>query len=258
MANKNIAILDYDGYICKSYYATVSRVGTPDIDEAMKLLMELDAAAINKATEYFEGEEFKIIRAISGHTFKKDIYPTYKLHRKKDEDLGYFREYVKSEMQDILLMVPFLEADDVIVSVAMTAGFNTIVFSDDKDLRYYCNIHCKINLNEQIEVKDYFKERLEQYLIGDSEDNVTGIPKVGEATARKILSKSGYSLENIIKAYKEKGQTIDDCAKNMILIMPIRIPINSDLSVDIEAAYNAMLTDIEVMSDQIKEIYANE
>ena len=255
--NTNVAVLDYDGYICKAFFATLAKDENAGIDEMMEILMSLEKSAEEKAESFFNGEEFKIIRAVSGHTFKKDIYPSYKLSRKKNEQLGYFREYVKDELSEIITCIPFLEADDIIVSIASCVGIKSLVFSDDKDLKYYCYNHCKINITENIESKDYFKERLEQFLVGDREDNVTGIPKVGEVTARKILEANSYTLESIIRAYRDKEIDIDECAKNLILITPIMIPVEDDFTFNSEKAYRAMLADIEVMTDKIKEVYIN-
>lgn len=92
---------------------------------------------------------------ISGHTYKKDIYPSYKANRKKDPLLGEFREFVKLYYGNELIKDD-VEADDLIVAdyEDYDRNFNPVVFSDDKDLRYYCKRYCKINLSEEVVEQD--------------------------------------------------------------------------------------------------------
>lgn len=194
-------LLDYDGYICKSYYASTSR-GEGDIEQIEKVLDDLTTNAISKIAQLDNDFDIKLV--ISGHTYKKDIYPSYKSKRTKNEYLGVFRDYIKETRKNELTCVPQLEADDVLVmmykELSQKKDTGVIVFSDDKDLRYYCPDYCKINITEQIDYQqDYYNKQLEQMLIGDKEDNIQGINKVGEKTAEKLLKNNGYSLESVIK-----------------------------------------------------------
>ena len=125
----DVALLDFDGYICKAYYATISK-GSTDFDEMLALLEELVESAKSKV------EKDAIIKYyISGHTYKKDIYPSYKANRKKDPLLGEFREFVKLYYGNELIKDD-VEADDLIVAdyEEYDRNFNPVVFSDDKDL----------------------------------------------------------------------------------------------------------------------------
>lgn len=217
----DIALLDFDGYICKAYYATISK-GSTDFDEMLALLEELVESAKSKI------EENAMIKYyISGHTYKKDIYPSYKANRKKDPLLGEFREFIKLYYGD-KLNKDNVEADDLIVmdyEVYDKNGYTPVVFSDDKDLRYYCKRYCKINLTEEIveqDEKDMEQHRIIQFLTGDNEDNVQGIYGIGEKKAVIGLNKlGGITIENVIRFYKNTGISIDECLKNLILISPL-------------------------------------
>ena len=178
----DVALLDFDGYICKAYYATISK-GSTDFDEMLAVLEELVESAKSKV------EKDDIIKYyISGHTYKKDIYPSYKAHRKKDPLLGEFREFVEL-YYGYELIKDDIEADDLIVAVYEAYnkdGFNPVVFSDDKDLRYYCRAYCKINLSEEIveqDEKEMEQYRIIQFLTGDKEDNDQGVYGIGEKKA---------------------------------------------------------------------------
>ena len=249
-----IGLLDFDGYICKAFYASVAR-GEDDFEEMVKILDDLTRAALDKLKDTFGSGE--LIKVISGHTYKKDVYPSYKSKRKRNDDLGAFREYVKLTYDD-LVVVPNLEADDVITMMADNLG-RCIVFSDDKDLRYYHPQYCKININEKIEREiDHKKKQLIQLLVGDKEDSIAGIPKVGEKTAEKFLAMYGWNVDSVIEIYKDKRITIDECLKNLLLISPIRKEnvIDYKYGLDDSTTLNNILGHIRYWNEKVTEIYS--
>lgn len=248
-----IGLLDFDGYICKAFYASVAR-GEDGFEEMIKVLEDLTQAALEKLEDTFGSGE--LIKVISGHTYKKDVYPSYKSKRKRNDDLGVFREYVKLTYDD-LVVVPNLEADDVIIMMADNLG-KCIVFSDDKDLRYYHPQHCKININEKIEREtDHKKKQLIQLLVGDKEDNIAGVPKVGEKTAEKLLDMYGWNVDSVIEIYKDKQITIDECLKNLLLISPIRKEnvIDYKYGLDDSTTLNNILGHFRYWNEKVTEIY---
>lgn len=221
---KTYALLDYDGYICKAYYAGLKE------DKQEKVLADLEESAIVRTMEYFnvERDEVEVIKVISGHTFKKDIYPSYKLTRKKDENLGKFRDYIKDKYKDKLIKVSNLEADDVLILLHKhlnTEHINSIVFSDDKDLHYYSFRYCKLNTDKEV-TENSLEAILNVYaqmLAGDSEDNIKGIPRMGMKTALKYIQDNMQSdlLKTVIKCYRDKGIDIDNCLRDILLVMPV-------------------------------------
>jgi len=222
------AILDFDGYICKAYYAAKAE-GEDDFEQIDEILNWLVNAAYNKAFKFF-GQEPRVLEVISGHTIKKDIYPSYKLTRKRDEYLGLYREHCKHTRP--LTKVSQLEADDVCLSIdeyfnsePTKSALNTILFSDDKDLKNYVKgYYCKINVNEEIERPCLYAEApYAQMIAGDSEDNVKGIPNIGMKKAYKYLDETNYDMECVVLKYISAGIDIDECLKNIALVKPIII-----------------------------------
>ena len=249
----DIALLDFDGYICKAYYATISK-GSTDFDEMLALLEELVKSAKSKIDEDADVNYY-----ISGHTYKKDIYPSYKANRKKDPLLGEFREFVKLYYEDKIIK-DNVEADDLIV---MDYEFyskvrNPVVFSDDKDLRYYCKRYCKINLTEEIveqDEKEMEQHRIIQFLTGDKEDNVQGVYGIGEKKAVIELNKlGGITIENVIRVYRNTGISIDECLKNLILISPLYSEFIENYYYDEDPLYNIVGL-FKYWSKKVKEIY---
>jgi len=126
---------------------------------------------------------------------------------------------VLAAMRVPILMIPAEEADDILGSVAMRAAaeeYRVILVSGDKDLFQL--------VGEQIVVRDTMKERTwgpaevqERYgispgqfpdllaLMGDSVDNIPGVPGVGEKTARDLLQRFG-TLEGALQRSAEAGR----------------------------------------------------
>lgn len=250
----DIALLDFDGYICKAYYATISK-GSTDFDEMLALLEELVESVKSKIEENADINYY-----ISGHTYKKDIYPSYKANRKKDSLLGEFREFVKLYYEDKIIKAN-VEADDLIVMdyEFYSKARNPVVFSDDKDLRYYCKTYCKINLSEEIveqDEKEMEQHRIIQFLTGDREDNVQGVYGIGEKKALIELNKlGGITIENVIRVYKNKGISIDECLKNLILISPLYSKFIEGYYYDDEDTLDNIIGLFKYWSKKVKEIY---
>lgn len=224
------ALLDYDGFICKAFYAATKNSET-DIEQAFEILDNLTNTAIDKANKYFN-TECRVLKFTSAHTFKKDIYPDYKAKRTKNELLGYFRDVIISEYNCIRKLG--LEADDLICShIYNGIREDSLVFSDDKDMVDFSQYLCGINLTEepiQLTYKDRIKAQSIHYLKGDKEDNITGIPNVGQAKAEKIYEKIINSSidcwHSIINEYKEYDVSLSNCIKNLYLLAPVWVKKN--------------------------------
>ena len=248
----DVALLDFDGYICKAYYATISK-GSTDFDEMLALLEELVESAKSKV------EKDAIIKYyISGHTYKKDIYPSYKANRKKDPLLGEFREFVKLYYGYKLIKEKKKKKKKIEADYEdYDRNFNQVVFSDDKDLRYYCKRYCKINISEEIieqDEKEMEQHRIIQFLTGDKEDNIQGVYGIGEKKALIELNKlGGVTIENVIRVYKNKGISIDECLKNLILISPLHSKVVENYCYD--ELLNNIIGHFKYWNKKVKDIY---
>jgi len=150
-----------------------------------------------------------------GPTFRDALYPDYKGHRSPMPD--DLRAQIEPIHEVVRLMgwkvldVPGVEADDVIGTLAVMAarqGIEVIVSSGDKDLAQLVNsritiidtmngrrrdvagVEAEFGVPPQLMV-DY------QTLVGDTIDNVPGVPKVGPKTAAKWLQQYG-SLDAVV------------------------------------------------------------
>ena len=135
-------------------------------------------------------------------------------------------------------MIEGVEADDVIATLSRQAaklGIKTIVSTGDKDLAQM--VTDKINLintmsNTYLDptgVEEKYgvpPDRIIDYLtlMGDSADNVPGVPKVGPKTAVKWLKEYGSLDEIIANAEKIKGKV----GENLREFLP-QIPLSREL-----------------------------
>ncbi len=164
----------------------------------------------------FPSEYAACIFDAKGKTFRDDLYPAYKANRSAmPDDLRLQIEPIHEVVQLLgwnVLAVAGVEADDVIGTLATKAaaqGMRVIVSSGDKDLAQLVNEHITIIDTMSNRVRDVAGVTAEfgipphlmvdyQTLVGDTVDNVPGVPKVGPKTAVKWLLQYG-SLHSIIE-----------------------------------------------------------
>ena len=154
-------------------------------------------------------------------TFRHKQYAEYKATRKSmPEELRSQVPILKNLLELMRISVtacPGYEADDVIGTLAIAAqkqGINPVIVSGDRDLLQLATDTVRIRLPKtkagKTEVENYYAaDVLAKYgvspaayidvkaLMGDSSDNVPGVPGIGEVTATKIIAAYG-SLDNAI------------------------------------------------------------
>lgn len=161
-----------------------------------------------------------------GPTFRHEQYDDYKAGRAETpDDLRTQIPLMKKLLAEMGIAVcecPRFEADDILGTFARLAnesGVDALLVTGDRDALQLIgpNTHVLMpkKANETVEYDEALL--MEQYglvparmpdlkgLMGDSSDNLPGIPGVGEKTARKLLEKYG-TLENaLVHAADEKG-----------------------------------------------------
>lgn len=169
-------------------------------------------------------EYIVVVFDAKGKTFREELYTDYKAHRPTmPDDLQRQIEPLYAIVRSLglpLIIHPGVEADDVIGTLATEAiqqELPVLISTGDKDFAQL--VSDKITLvntmtNTRLDrqgVIDKFgvtPEQITDYLslIGDTVDNVPGIPNVGPKTAKKWLNQYG-NLESLIKNANEiKGK----------------------------------------------------
>jgi DNA polymerase I len=164
-----------------------------------------------------------VVFDLSEETFRTEMYPDYKAHRPDPPDdlrlqFGLIRDAVHAFDLPCLEQAGF-EADDLIatyVRQACEAGATSTIVSSDKDLMQLVNERVvmfdtmkdkKIGRAEVIEKFGVPPEKVieVQSLIGDSVDNVPGVPGIGVKTAAQLIGEYG-DLETLLKRASEIKQ----------------------------------------------------
>jgi DNA polymerase-1 len=159
-----------------------------------------------------------------GKTFRDDMYEQYKANRSSmpddlREQIAPLHEMIKA-MGLPFVMVEGVEADDVIGTYAAQATASqkhTVISTGDKDMAQLVTPFVTL-VNTMTEttmdaagVVEKFGVNPEQIvdylaLMGDTVDNIPGVPKVGPKTAAKWLNEYGSLDELIAKAEEVKGK----------------------------------------------------
>jgi DNA polymerase-1 len=164
-----------------------------------------------------------VVFDLSERTFRTEMYPDYKAHRPDPPDdlrpqFPLIREAVKAFDLPCLEQRGF-EADDLIatyVREACEAGATAMIVASDKDLMQLVRDGVimfdtmkdrKIGRPEVIEKFGVPPEKVieVQALIGDSTDNVPGVPGIGVKTAAQLIGEYG-DLETLLKRAGEIKQ----------------------------------------------------
>ncbi len=163
----------------------------------------------------YEPEHIAVVFDAKGKTFRDELYAEYKANRPPmPEELRGQIDYIHALVQAMglpMLVIEGVEADDVIATLARQAtahGLDTVISTGDKDMAQLVDAHVTLinTMNDSVldpaAVEEKFgvsPERIVDYLalIGDTVDNVPGVPKVGPKTAVKWLSQYG-SLDAIM------------------------------------------------------------
>ena len=173
-------------------------------------------ATVLKLLKDKKPEALAVVFDSRGPGRRHEIFPEYKANRgPMDEDLAAQQAPIREIIAALGLFSlekPGFEADDLIAVAARRfagEGRRVVIVSGDKD--FYQLLSDQITMYDPDPKKDSaltqeaFRERfgLEppafldmQALMGDSSDNIPGVPKVGEKTAQKLVARFG-SLDNI-------------------------------------------------------------
>ena len=170
---------------------------------------------LRKLINDYPTEYFTVVFDAPGKTFRNEIYDQYKAHRPPMPDdlrvqIEPLHQLIKA-MGLPLIMESGVEADDVLGALAQHAaqqGFKVIISTGDKDMAQLVteqiileNTMSNTRMDRQgvIDKFGVAPEQIIDYLalMGDTSDNIPGVPKVGPKTAAKWLEQY-QTLENLV------------------------------------------------------------
>ncbi len=274
----HVFLVDGSGYIFRAYHALPPLTRKSDGLQINAVLgfCNMLWKLLNEMKPEDKPTHLAVIFDKSEKTFRTEFYPQYKAHRPDiPADLipqfPLIREAVKAFDIPCLEQQGF-EADDLIATyarLACEAQATATIVSSDKDLMQLVN-DCvimydtmkdkKIGIPEVIEKFGVPPEKVieAQALIGDSSDNVPGVPGIGPKTAAQLLEEFG-DLETLLKRAGEikqdkRRQTLIDNAemarisKKLVTLdqhVPLEVPVE-ELAVH-EPDYKLLIAFLKAM-----------
>ena len=212
MTKHRLLLIDGSSYLYRAFHAMPDlRNGAGEPTGAIYGMVNM----LRRARSDIAADHIACIFDAKGKTFRDEMYDQYKANRSPmPEDLVKQIEPIHAMVRAMgwpILMVSGVEADDVIGTLATqasAAGWETIISTGDKDLAQLVNSSVSLintMTNERLDIAGVINkfgvppERIVDYLtiIGDTVDNVPGVPKAGPKTANKWLAEFG-DLDNLM------------------------------------------------------------
>ncbi|HEY5279551.1 MAG TPA: DNA polymerase I, partial [Pseudolabrys sp.] len=255
----HVFLVDGSGYIFRAYHAIRFEPRTPEGVHVNAVYGF--CAMLWKLLKEMKPEEKPTHLAVvfdkSEKTFRTTVYKEYKAHRPPPpEDLipqfPLIRDAVRAFEIPCVELAGY-EADDLIATytrIACDAGATATIVSSDKDMMQLVN-DCVVMYDTMKDVRIGIPQVFEKFgvgpdkvievqsLIGDSTDNVPGVPGIGPKTAAELINTYG-NLETVleraseIKQDKRRQSLIDNAeaarmSKKLVTLdsnVPLEVPID--------------------------------
>ena len=261
MAEK-IVLIDGHSILNRAFF------GLPDLTNSEGLHTNAIYGFLNIMLKLLDEEKPEYLTVafdVHAPTFRHQMYEEYKGTRKPMADelrqqVPVMKEVLRS-MGIRIIEQEGLEADDLLGTLSKrceSEGMDVTIISGDRDLLQLATDKVKIRIPKtkqgRTEVEDYYaadvKERYQvtplefidmKALMGDTSDNIPGVPGIGEKTAAKIITEY-HSIEN---AYQHAGELKPPRASKAIVeywdmaVMSKKLAaicVDASLDYDIESA----------------------
>ncbi len=256
MPDKNtsrpLVLVDGSSYLFRAFYALPASLTSPDGMQTNAIHGVLNM--LDKLRKDYNPDHMAVIFDAKGKTFRNDMFPDYKATRPPMPD--ELRDQIEPLHQIIeaqgypMIVMPGVEADDVIGTMSKLYDGDVIISTGDKDMAQLVDDQISLintmsnSFDDRQGVIDKYgvpPERIRDYLalMGDKVDNIPGVPKVGPKTAVKWLSEYG-SLETIMQNADKFGGKIGENLRESLAFLPLSyelVTIKCDLELDVSPEY---------------------
>lgn len=260
-----LLLIDGSSYLYRAFHA-IRELSAPDGTPSNALFGFVNM--LKKLRETTPADYIACVFDAKGKTFRDDIYPEYKAQRPPMPD--ELRVQIEPIHQAVaafglkILMVDGVEADDVIGTLARVAseqGIETILSTGDKDMAQLVNQHVRIENSMSGEVLDEagvfekFGVRPDQIvdyltLVGDTVDNVPGVPKCGPKTAAKWLGEFGTLDALVEQADTVKGVVGQNLRDSLAWLPTAKTLVTIKCDVDLQRELPAGIADLAPLSEE--------
>jgi DNA polymerase-1 len=212
MSTEPLILVDGSSYFFRAYHALPPLINSRGLPTGAILGV---VNMVRRLIKDYHPKNMAVIFDVAGKTFREEWYPEYKAHRPSmPEDLKQQFEPLCRLLKLMgipVILIPGVEADDVIGTLTAEAVRNNIsvlISTSDKDMAQLVGPKVKLintmsnQLLDEAAVFVKFGVKPTQIidyltLVGDSSDNIPGVPQCGPKTAAKWLQEY-QSLENIV------------------------------------------------------------
>jgi len=220
-ASRTLCLVDGTALAYRSHYAFIRRPLTNSRGENVSAVYGFTSSLL-KILEDFSPDLVAVVFDTPEPTFRHEAYEEYKATREAPPDelieqLPVIHD-VAAALGIPIVELPGYEADDVIGTYARRAarvGTRCVIVSNDKDFFQLVGDHVVVfdpGKNEEYDaagVEEFFGVPPEQVtnvlgLMGDSSDNIPGVPGIGKKTALALIQEHG-SIENVLSRVQEIG-----------------------------------------------------
>lgn len=229
--SKKIVLIDGHSILNRAFF------GIPDLTNAEGLHTNAVYGFLNILFRILEEEKPEYLTVafdVHAPTFRHKIYEAYKGTRKPMaeeliQQVPVMKEVLRA-MGVVIVEKEGYEADDILGTIARQSekeGLEVSLVSGDRDLLQLASEHIRIRIPKTkrtgTEIEDYFAEDVKKTyqvtpeefidvkaLMGDTADNIPGVPGIGEKTATNLIVAYG-TIEN---AYEHIEQVKPPRAKN--------------------------------------------
>jgi DNA polymerase-1 len=251
---KKLVLVDGSSYLFRAYHVPGPDLTSPSGKPTKVIYFVLNM--LNKLVNDEQPDRIAVVFDAKGKTFRNDIYPQYKATRPPMPD--DLREQIEPLHQIIkarglpLVCIEGVEADDVIGTMSCQAteqGYQVLISTGDKDMAQLVNENVRLintmsnQYMDAAAVVDKFQVRADQIidylaLMGDSSDNIPGVPKVGPKTAAKWIAEYGDLKAVMAHAGEFKGK-VGEYLRESLSFLPMSyelatIKLDCDTGVSID------------------------
>lgn len=233
--NYQVVLVDGSSYLFRAYHALPQLVSSKgQATGAIKGVISM----IRKLIGEYPDSHIAVVFDAKGTTFRNEIYKDYKANRPPMPD------ELRSQIEPIhniirlmglpILMVDHVEADDVIGTLATQATdkkMDVLVSTGDKDMAQLVSPHVTLintmtdTLMDESGVVEKFGVRADQIidylaLVGDTSDNIPGVPKCGPKTAVKWLQ-AYESLDGVMANAESVKGKVGEYLRESVEFLPM-------------------------------------
>jgi DNA polymerase-1 len=250
---KKLVLVDGSSYLFRAFHG-LPQLTSPSGHPTGAIYGVLNM--LRKLVKDEQPDRVAVVFDAKGKTFRNDIYPEYKANRPPMPD--ELRVQIEPLHQIIetqgfpLISIEGVEADDVIGTMSRQAaeqGYRVLISTGDKDMAQLVNANVSLintmnnHFMDEAGVVEKFQVRADQIidylaLMGDSSDNIPGVPKVGPKTAAKWIAEYG-SLQAIMDHAADFKGKIGEYLRESLSFLPMSyelatIKLDCDTGVSID------------------------